>query len=98
VHPDHLEAAGNLLICKENESDERREQFNQLTQASKSDGSLAIIQLAHPGNLTPNLINLKSSLVSEGNGRVLEECEICVQVVDRFVYAAQQVKLSEKYL
>lgn len=91
VHPNHLEAVGNLVICQENESAERQRQFSKLVNAAKSDGSLVIMQLAHPGKVTPALINKQPFLVSKGDGKVLGKEEIRLEVVDRFVYAARHV-------
>jgi 2,4-dienoyl-CoA reductase-like NADH-dependent reductase (Old Yellow Enzyme family) len=83
VDPNYLESAGNLLICRENETDERQQQFRILSKTVKQEGSLAILQLVHPGNLTPVLINPNPCTFSEES--------IKEQVIDRFVYAAQQV-------
>lgn len=100
VHPDHLEAVGNLVVCHENETDECRTQFKLLAEVAKCDGSIVIMQLAHPGSLTPASINSQPSLVSkkeDSNGKVLTEKEVQEQVVERFVYAARQVTKSNFY-
>lgn len=81
----HIEAAGNLLICQENEGDEREQQFQTLAKTAKQEGSLVILQLVHPGNLTPTLINPNPLVVNGSDENVIRE------VVNRFVYSAQQV-------
>ncbi|KAI6183014.1 Oxidoreductase, FAD/FMN-binding protein [Aphelenchoides bicaudatus] len=82
VHPDHLEAVGNLVVCYENETDECRTQFKLLAEVAKCDGSIVIMQLAHP-----------VSKKEDSNGKVLTEKEVQEQVVERFVYAARQAHL-----
>lgn len=83
-----------MLLCPENESNERRKGFEQLAKIGKQEGSLLLIQLAHPGNLTPAVINPNPCLVSGSDGHVLDEDEIEEKVVKRFVYAAEQVRLT----
>lgn len=91
VHPQHLETAGNFLICKENEGDEQARAFKEMANVAKQDNTIALLQLVHAGNLTPSVINSNPSLVSGSSGNVIKEKEIKNEIVDRFVYAAEKV-------
>ena len=90
-----------MVICKENDSDELRNQLRRLSNAMQGDGSLGIVQLSHAGRQTPALINptpySASDVQLEGRplftdfGKPvpipLEEMETLV--IDKFVYAAK---------
>ncbi|KAI5806284.1 NADH oxidase [Geopyxis carbonaria] len=47
VHPEHIEAPGNLII--EDNHDGRVKEFRELASAAKAHGSLFIGQISHPG-------------------------------------------------
>ncbi|KAH7016019.1 uncharacterized protein B0I36DRAFT_41453 [Microdochium trichocladiopsis] len=50
IEYDHLESAGNLIIPRDAPfSGERFETFKALAEAAKKHGSLAVVQLSHPG-------------------------------------------------
>ncbi|RCN41702.1 oxidoreductase, FAD/FMN-binding protein [Ancylostoma caninum] len=57
VDPRNLEAAGNTIICKENDSPLLRKAFSRLAEAAKQDGALVIAQLSHAGRQTPVYVN-----------------------------------------
>jgi 2,4-dienoyl-CoA reductase-like NADH-dependent reductase (Old Yellow Enzyme family) len=57
VDPWHLEAAGNVFIAKEGDTEERRQLLKQFAKASKADGALALIQLSHAGRQTAANVN-----------------------------------------
>lgn len=40
----HLEAAGNVILSEDTESNKKSEQLKKVAEAAKSDGSLAIVQ------------------------------------------------------
>lgn len=57
VEYDQLQGAGNPIISLDNQfSGERFEAFQDLAAASKIHGSLAIVQLSHPGRQVPENI------------------------------------------
>lgn len=57
VDPWHLEAAGNVWIAKEGDTEERRQLLKQFATACKSDGALALVQLTHAGRQTAANVN-----------------------------------------
>ncbi|KAI6171683.1 hypothetical protein M3Y98_00889400 [Aphelenchoides besseyi] len=100
----HLEAAGNVIVSKETESKEKRAKLVELSNAMKSDGALAIVQLGHAGRQTPVTINptpysstaLGCRIVrtAYGKPKPLTIQEIQTEVVDRFVYAAKELQAA----
>ncbi|XGW17115.1 hypothetical protein V3C99_002045 [Haemonchus contortus] len=101
VDPFHLESAGNVIFCKENDSLHMRGMVSKVAKAMKHSGALAIAQLSHAGRQTPRLVNPHPSSCSDvqlkvpqhivGFGRPipLTEQQVKTEVVDRFLYAAK---------
>ncbi|KAH7707142.1 Protein F56D5.3, partial [Aphelenchoides avenae] len=103
VSSTHLQLPGNVTISAEGDCPERRQQLARLAAASKSGGSLAIIQLSHAGAKTPALVNpdpLAPSavqLTADGDRArqfgvpvAMTTEQVKTEVVDRFVFAAKQ--------
>jgi 2,4-dienoyl-CoA reductase-like NADH-dependent reductase (Old Yellow Enzyme family) len=57
VNPIDLEAAGNTIIYRPFETPARLDAFRRLSEAIKTHGSLAIMQISHGGRQTPKWIN-----------------------------------------
>jgi len=98
LHPTQLEAPGNPILYAPHETPERIEQFRRLASASKAEGSLAVMQISHPGRqvaafLNPNPVSagdvkLEDRMgMSFGKPTALTK-EGIKEVVDQFVYAA----------
>ncbi|KAH7720357.1 Protein T10B5.8 [Aphelenchoides avenae] len=100
----HIEGAGNAIIAKELNSDKRRSLFARAAKATKSDGALAIVQLAHPGARVPAVLNATPYSASDveipmspregafGKPIPLTAEQIKREVVERFAYAAKYLK------
>ncbi|EPB70145.1 oxidoreductase, FAD/FMN-binding protein [Ancylostoma ceylanicum] len=99
VDPRNLEAAGNAIICRENDSQRLRDAFSRLTDAAKQDGALVIAQLSHAGRQTPVYVNrypyscsdkrLVGGVIKAAQPVPLALDQIKTEVIDRFVYAAK---------
>ena len=57
VSPKDLQAPGNTIICRDFESAERITAFVRMAEAAKRHGSVAIMQLNHPGRQVAEYIN-----------------------------------------
>lgn len=100
IEYDQLEAPGNPIIPREAPfSGERFEAFKKLAEVSKAHGSLAVVQLSHPGRqvpfaVQPNPISASdiqlegSALGKFGKPRAMDENDI-KRVVDGFAHAAE---------
>ncbi|EYB82770.1 hypothetical protein Y032_0351g3233 [Ancylostoma ceylanicum] len=99
VDPRNLESAGNMIICRENDSPELRKAFTELVRVSKQDGALVIAQLSHAGRQTSIGVNerpyscsdvqLVTDFIKAGKPIPLALDQIKPEVIDRFVYAAK---------
>ncbi|KIH61541.1 hypothetical protein ANCDUO_08186 [Ancylostoma duodenale] len=99
VDPRNLEAAGNMIICRENDSPLLRKAFSRLADAAKQDGALVIAQLSHAGRQTPVYVNkypyscsdkrLVDGVIKAAQPVPLALDQIKTEVIDRFVYAAK---------
>ncbi|KHJ89365.1 oxidoreductase, FAD/FMN-binding protein [Oesophagostomum dentatum] len=99
VEPRNLESAGNVIICRENDSPHLRKLLSDLANISKQDGALIVVQLSHAGRQTPIGVNqypysssdveLKSEVIKSGKPIPLALDQIKTEVIDRFVYAAK---------
>lgn len=100
----HLEAPGNVIVAKENESEKRRKLLQRYAAAAKSDGALAIAQLSHAGRQTAVTVNPRPYSASDvqltkvmrgdsfGKPVPLTLEQIKTEVIDRFVYTAKAVR------
>ncbi|CAE6533975.1 unnamed protein product [Rhizoctonia solani] len=99
VHPEHLEAAGNVILYAPHETPERIEQLRKIAAAGKAHGSLMVMQLSHAGRQVPVYVNpnpvgasdiqLKHSMGKDfGKPRALTVEEI-KEIVNQFAYAAE---------
>ncbi|EIW77753.1 NADH oxidase [Coniophora puteana RWD-64-598 SS2] len=96
VKKDHLEATGNAII--DNELPDYIEDFRRIAQGARTNGSLILGQLCHPGRQVPININpypesaSDVELVSVGGiefGRPIPLARDGIKdIVDRFAYAA----------
>lgn len=101
IEPDHLEAAGNAIIpqgapC----SGERFEGFKAMAEAIKRHGSLAVMQVSHPGRqvgqhiqkhpISASDIRLEKGIGSQTHAkpRAMEKKDI-ERVVEGFAHAAE---------
>ncbi|CAI5451938.1 unnamed protein product [Caenorhabditis angaria] len=99
VDSTHLEYAGNAIIFKEGDSEERRELYKKWSSNIKKDGTLAIVQLSHGGRQTPIAIQphpfsasdvqLVTNPPNHGKPIALTIEQIQTEVIDRFAYAAK---------
>ncbi|CAJ0600231.1 unnamed protein product [Cylicocyclus nassatus] len=101
VDPYNLEAAGNAIFCKENDTPALRAACKEWVTAMKQDGALAVVQLSHAGRQTPELINphpfscsdvqltVKRRFMGFGKPVPLSVEQIKTEVIDRFVFAAK---------
>ncbi|OQE43575.1 hypothetical protein PENCOP_c003G05051 [Penicillium coprophilum] len=101
VDPNHLEAAGNAVISR-NEPffGKRFELFQEIAAAGKANGSLLVAQIGHPGRQTPmevqphpisaSAIQLKANTLGRafGNPRAAT-IEDINYIVDCFAHAAE---------
>ncbi|CAJ0953985.1 unnamed protein product, partial [Mesorhabditis belari] len=107
THPTNLEAAGNIVICKENYSPDLVAMLREMAEAGKSTGSLMIGQLGNAGRQTPYAINPSPMSASNvqlvfppGTGMrfglpvELTRDQIKTEVIDRFVFAAKALKAA----
>ena len=98
----HLESAGNAIIHRSVDSEERRNAFKELARSLKSDPEvLAIAQLSNAGRQTPvtlcknpisaSSVQLKAMRRGTGFGvpKALSVEEIKTQVIPNFVFAAK---------
>ncbi|CAP29304.2 Protein CBG09249 [Caenorhabditis briggsae] len=97
----NLESAGNAIIFKEGDGEERRALFSKWAKNMKQDGALAVVQLSHGGRQTPITVEPNPWSASDvklsgerrftafGQPVPLTVEQIKTQVVDRFVYAAK---------
>lgn len=101
IDPNHLEAAGNMVISRnEKLSGERFSLFRKIAEAGKANGSLLIAQVGHPGRQTPKEIQPHPIGASDvdikvdswgrnfGNPRAATQEDID-HVVDSFAHAAE---------
>ncbi|CCD69357.1 NADH:flavin oxidoreductase/NADH oxidase N-terminal domain-containing protein [Caenorhabditis elegans] len=101
VDPTNLESAGNAIIFKEGDGEERRALFTQWAKNMKQDGALAVVQLSHGGRQTPITVEPNPWSASDvklsgerrftafGQPVPLSTEQIKTQIIDRFVYAAK---------
>ncbi|KAI6174406.1 Oxidored-FMN domain-containing protein [Aphelenchoides besseyi] len=97
VHPRHLEAPGNLVICVEGETTEQRFLFQQMAKNAAADGTLVVMQINHAGPRTPVALNpnplvaSKTALTGDLREQAVEATieQIRSEIVERFAYAAQ---------
>ncbi|CAI2354581.1 unnamed protein product [Caenorhabditis sp. 36 PRJEB53466] len=101
VDPTNLESAGNPIIFKDGDSQERRALFTHWAKLMKQDGALAVMQLSHAGRQTPEHLNptpwsasdiqltTNVRLTAYGKPKALSTEQVKTEVVDRFVYAAK---------
>lgn len=101
IDPEHLEAAGNLVIPRHAEfSGERFERFRQLATAGKENGCLIIAQVGHPGRQTPeelqpNPISASDVQVKDGTQGMkfgkprAATPEDIANIIDGFAHAAE---------
>ncbi|CAJ0564761.1 unnamed protein product, partial [Mesorhabditis spiculigera] len=105
THPTNLEAAGNVVVCKENDNPNFHGMLRYMAQAGRSKGALMIAQVGNAGRQTPYAINPSPMSASDvqlvfpagtgmrfGKPQPLTTSEIKTEVIDRFVYAAQALK------
>ncbi|CAJ0954895.1 unnamed protein product, partial [Mesorhabditis belari] len=97
----HLEAPGNVIVSKENDSPVLRSLLKRLASALKMDGGLAIAQLNHCGRQTPEFLNPHPKSASDvkleidfhgmgfGKPVPLTAAEIKDEVITRFVESAK---------
>ena len=57
IHPEQLEAPGNVILYGPHETPERMEQLRRMAEAGKVEGSLMVAQLSHPGRQTSSTLN-----------------------------------------
>lgn len=96
-----MESAGNAIIFKEGDGEERRALFTQWAKNMKQDGALAVVQLSHGGRQTPITVEPNPWSASDvklsgerrftafGQPVPLSTEQIKTQIIDRFVYAAK---------
>uniref|UniRef100_A0A8R1I4B1 Oxidored_FMN domain-containing protein n=1 Tax=Caenorhabditis japonica TaxID=281687 RepID=A0A8R1I4B1_CAEJA len=101
VDPTNLESAGNAIIFKEGDGEERRSLFSQWAKNIKQDGALAVVQLSHGGRQTPVTVEQNPWSASDvqlagerrftpfGKPVPLTVEQIKTEVIDRFVFAAK---------
>ncbi|KAI9925745.1 hypothetical protein ASPWEDRAFT_113609 [Aspergillus wentii DTO 134E9] len=104
IAPDHLEAAGNMVIPSDAPfSGERFERFTQLATDAKKNGSLIVAQVGHPGRqvadyIQPNPISASDvQLKGEMFGNKFARPTPCTKediaaVTEGFVHAAEYLE------
>ncbi|KAG8688904.1 hypothetical protein FRC09_012679 [Ceratobasidium sp. 395] len=98
LHPEQLEAPGNAILYAPHETPERIEQFRKMANGAKAEGSLAVMQISHPGRQVPSFVN--PNPVSAGDVKLDDRIGLSFgkptpltkdgikEVVGQFVYAA----------
>lgn len=99
MHYNQLEAPGNPIIYKPHMTPERREAFRRQAEASKSDGSLIIMQLSHPGRqvaeaVNPDPVSASDVKLDDRMGMTFAKPHSASQaeideIIEEFVYASQ---------
>lgn len=84
IHPEQLEAPGNVIMYAPHETPERMKALSQMAEAGKVEGSLMVAQISHPGRQTASFLNpnpVSAGDIQLGNRSVAQLQHSCVKLM-----------------